>query len=116
MHKSVGIAAIVAAIRTLAAGEPLLAPRETIALLRLAGQRRSSDEEAQRALARLTRREREVLQVLTDGLSDRDIAARLGISHETARTHMVNLLAKLGVESRLQAVLFAIRHGAVTLT
>ena len=66
-------------------------------------------------IARLTPREVQVLGALAEGLSDREIGARLHVSTETVRTHMVNLLAKLGVDSRLQALLFAVRHGLVTL-
>ncbi len=102
---------ILAAVRRLAAGESLLAQREVIELLRLAGQRREEKREAQLALDRLTRREREVLQALADGLNDKEMADRLHMSVRTARTHMVNILGKLGVESRLQALIFALRHG-----
>ncbi len=66
-------------------------------------------------LARLTPREREVLQALAEGLNDKEIAQRLYISNETARTHMVRILRKLEVDSRLQALVFAVRHGAVTI-
>lgn len=115
LHKSVEVAEIIAAIRRLGAGEWLLTPREIFELLRLAGQQRELCREAEVALARLTAREQEVLQALADGLSDREIAARLHISPETVRTHMGNILSKLGVQSRLQALVFAIRHGAVTI-
>ena len=84
-------------------------------MLRLATQQRERDREALAAASRLTPREREVLQGLAAGLGDKEIAQRLYISTETARTHMVNILAKLGVESRLQALVFAVRHGLVTI-
>jgi RNA polymerase sigma factor (sigma-70 family) len=115
LHKSAEVVKIIAAIRRLGAGEWLLTPREIVELLRLAGQQREQCREAEAALARLTAREREVLQALADGLSDREIAARLHISSETVRTHMSNILSKLGVQSRLQALVFALRHGAVTI-
>lgn len=115
LHKSARLAEIVAAVRRLAAGEPFYTPADLIELLRLAGRRREADRDAQAALARLTPREREVLQALADGLADKEIARRLGVSAETVRTHMVNLLGKLGVESRLQALVFAVRHGAVRI-
>jgi DNA-binding NarL/FixJ family response regulator len=115
LQKSVGIADIVDAVRRLHAGESLLSPQETIALLRLATQHREQVREALVAASRLTPREREVLQALAEGLNDKEIAQRLYISTETARTHMVNILAKLGVESRLQALIFAVRHGLVTI-
>jgi DNA-binding NarL/FixJ family response regulator len=115
LQKSVGIGDIVDAVRRLHAGEALLSPQETIAMLRLATQQRERDREALAAASRLTAREREVLQGLAAGLGDKEIAQRLYISTETARTHMVNILAKLGVESRLQALVFAVRHGLVTI-
>ncbi len=115
LHKTTGIPELIAAIQRAGAGEPLLSAREVIELLRLAGQHRARDREARAALARLTAREREVLGALAEGLGDREIAARLHISHDTARTHMVNILQKLGVSSRLQALVFAARHGAVRL-
>ncbi len=65
--------------------------------------------------SRLTVREREVLQALADGLSDREIAARFNVSTKTVRAHMANLLAKLNVDSRLQALIFAVRHGVVEI-
>lgn len=115
LHKSTRIAEIIDVVRRLGAGEVLLPPREVIDLLRLAGQQRERDREAQAVLGRLTRREREVLQALAEGLNDREIGERLHISTETARTHMVNILGKLGLDSRLQALVFAVRHGAVAI-
>jgi DNA-binding NarL/FixJ family response regulator len=115
LQKSVGISDIIDAVRRLQAGASLLSPQETIAMLRLAARQRERDREALAAAHRLTPREREVLQALAAGLSDQEIAQRLYISTETARTHMVNILAKLGVDSRLQALVFAVRHGLVTI-
>lgn len=115
LHKSASLEQIIDVIRRLHAGEALLTPLEIISMLRLAMQRREESREAQAALVRLTPRERDVLQALADGLNDREIGQRLHIGTETVRTHMVNLLAKLGVESRLQALVFALRHGAVRL-
>ena len=59
----------------------------------------------------LTRREQDVLYLLAEGLSDREIAGQLSISPHTVHGHMTNLLAKLGVESRTAAAAYAIRHG-----
>jgi DNA-binding NarL/FixJ family response regulator len=64
---------------------------------------------------RLTPREREILQALTAGMSDKDLAIRFGVSTKTISSHVANILAKLGVDSRLQAVLLALRHGITTL-
>jgi RNA polymerase sigma factor (sigma-70 family) len=115
LHKSASLAEIIDAVRRLGAGEQLLDLEETIVLLRLAGQQRERDRAAQQAIARLTPREREVLETLTDGMTDREIGECLNISAETVRTHMVNILHKLGVDSRLQALVFAARHGAVKI-
>jgi len=66
-------------------------------------------------VTQLTRREREVLTALGEGLNDREIGDKLSISTETVRTHFVNILGKLNLTSRLQALIFAIRHGFVTI-
>ena len=59
----------------------------------------------------LTEREQEVLGLVAQGLSNKDIAARLFITERTARTYVSNILGKLGLESRTQAALWAIEHG-----
>ena len=115
MNKAAGLQEIIGAVKRLSEGETLLSQKEVIEMLRLAGETREQNRDSQAALARLTKREREVLQSLADGLNDKEIADRLKISTETARTHMVNILGKLGVDSRLQALVFAVRHGAVTI-
>lgn len=64
-------------------------------------------------LAQITPREREILELLSTGSTSREIERTLGISRNTVRTHVQNILAKLGVHSRLQAVAFAVEHGIV---
>jgi len=66
-------------------------------------------------IATLTLAEHRVLAALADGLCDKAIARRFGISHLTAKSHVCNLMAKLGVHSRLQAVLKALRVGLLRL-
>ena len=68
----------------------------------------------QRTATALTPREREILILVAHGKSNRDIADTLVISERTARTHVSNVLAKLGLASRTQAALWAIREGLVT--
>jgi len=68
---------------------------------------------ARASLATLTARERDVLSGVARGLSNRAIADELGIAERTARTHVSNILAKLGLASRTQAALFAVQHGLV---
>jgi DNA-binding NarL/FixJ family response regulator len=63
----------------------------------------------------LSRRDLRLLQLLAEGLSDRSIAERLELQPQTVRKYLMQVQAKLRVESRLQAVIFALRHGLVTL-
>ncbi len=115
LHKSADVDEILGATRRLATGETLLSPEELVELLRIAGQSREEEREARASIEQLTRREREVLYALAEGLSNKQIAERLHMSVDTERTHMMNILNKLGVHSRLQALLFAARHGLVEL-
>ncbi len=115
LHKSAPLADIVAALRKLNEGEWLLSQNEIIQLLRVATRERDRTREAQSLLAQLTPRERDVLDALAEGLSSKQIAAKLFITVETERTHMVNVLSKLDVHSRLEALVYALRHGAVQI-
>ena len=115
LHKSTPIAEIVAAIRRVQAGESLISPEELGALLQEGAQQRAADRTAREAIARLTGREQAVLALLAEGLGDKEIAGRLGVRPETVKTHTANLFGKLGVESRLQALILAVRHGVVRL-
>lgn len=115
LSKARPIREIIDCIYRAAGGAVLLSPTETIDLLRLASQQRQQELAVQQALSKLTRREREILVALGRGLNDREIGEQLSISTETVRTHFVNILGKLNLTSRLQALIFAIRHGFVTV-
>ena len=115
MHKSAPMSDLVEAVRRLAAGEQLLSQQEVIGDLRLLVRVRESNREAQLAIDRLTPREREVLQALAEGWSDKEIATRLHVGVGTVHSHVTNILSKLEVSSRLQALVFAVRHGVVTI-
>ena len=115
LSKAVGSAEIIAAIHRLSAGDVLLSPREAIELFRLADQRREAERATAHLTMQVTPRERELLQLLAEGLDDAAIADRLFLSPKTVRNQMTSLLAKLGVHSRLQALVLATRHGLVTL-
>lgn len=115
LHKSTPLGEIVASVKKVAAGEALIPRRELIDLIQLSRQQREVEQENAAIIERLTPRERDVLLALGEGLSDRDIAERLFVSKETVHTHMVNMMGKLGVDSRMQALLFALRTGLVTL-
>jgi DNA-binding NarL/FixJ family response regulator len=113
LHKSVAISEIIDAVRRLSAGEQLLPPAEVLEMFRFLAAERKQDRAAHDAAARLTKREHEVLRALADGANDKDIAHRLCISTDTTNSHMVHIFSKLGVHSRLQALVFALRYGLV---
>ena len=115
LHKSAALEDILEAVRRLGSGETLLSTEEVIEMLRLASAEREDEFRRRELTEQLTRREREVLQALADGLNDRQIADRLYISFETERTHMSHILAKTGADSRLQALLMAARCGIVEI-
>jgi DNA-binding NarL/FixJ family response regulator len=115
LHKSTPLDDILRDLRRSLATETLLSSAELLDLLH-----RSDTETAQKqtrpgAVLHLTLREQEVLQALADGLSDKEIAARLIVSRETVHKHMANILGKTGVGSRLQALLYGVRNGLVTI-
>lgn len=101
---------LIAATRAVHRGEALVPPRMLGALLQRLIIRRRERDEALRRLAQLTRREREVLGLLAQGADNDAIARELVISPETARTHIQNLLGKLGVHSRLEAAAFVTQN------
>ena len=113
LHKSAGLEEVISSVRNVVEGGSLLSDVEVAELLRVASQTREEEREGQDAAKRLTPREREVLQNLARGLSNKEIAQQMHVSVETERSHMMNILSKLGAHSRLQALLFAVRHGVV---
>ena len=115
IHKSAPMGELVEAVRRLATGDQLLSQEEVIEALRFLTRERESHREARLASDRLTPREREVLQALAEGSSDREIARRLHVGEGTVHSHVTNILSKLEVSSRLQALVFAVRHGVVTI-
>jgi DNA-binding NarL/FixJ family response regulator len=115
LHKSSEMREVADAVRRLRAGEVLMPLEEVVELLRFAGARKDEEHEASQAISRLTDRELEVLSLLAEGLEAQEIAARLHISAKTERNHVASILFKLGVHSRLQAVIFAWRHGLVEI-
>jgi DNA-binding NarL/FixJ family response regulator len=116
LHKSVHLDEVVDSARRLWAGETLMPLEEIVELLRYAGRERELREDADRAIAELTPRERELLALLAEGLDNEDIAAQCCISVRTVRNHMGSILIKLGVHSRLEALVFALHHGLVQVS
>lgn len=102
---------LVSATKAVFHGEALVPPRLLATLLNKLIRHRRERDEAIILLSRLTRRERQVLAMLARGADNRAIADALTISPDTARTHIQNLLGKLGVHSRLEAAAFAVRRG-----
>jgi DNA-binding NarL/FixJ family response regulator len=102
------------AVRVVAAGEALLAPRITRRLIaEFARQRPRPDAVDEAALSGLTPRETQVLVLIAEGLSNPEIAARLGVGEETVKTHVSGVLGKLGLRDRTQAVVAAYETGHV---
>jgi DNA-binding NarL/FixJ family response regulator len=101
------------AVRTVAAGESLLDPALTRRLVEHFLARPDFDEEAQQRLAAVTDRERHVLRSLARGLSNAEIGAELFLSEATVKSHVTRMLGKLGVRSRVQAVVLAYETGLI---
>jgi DNA-binding NarL/FixJ family response regulator len=101
-------AALGVAIRQVARGEQYLSPSLALALLR---QQQETAVTPQSQLEMLTRREREILALLGEGLSNKAIAARLYLSVRTIEGHLANLYGKLGVRSRTEAALISVQLG-----
>ena len=107
IHKSKAAAEVVEAIRDVARGRMLITPRTIATLI---AKRRGIEAQLQS----LTVREREVLRLMAAGLSSRAIAAKLGISYTTIRTHIRSVGSKLGVHSKLEAIVKARELGLLT--
>jgi DNA-binding NarL/FixJ family response regulator len=110
--KTVEPAALVEAVRRVAAGDGVLAPELTRRVLATFVTANAETDPSPRAdLDQLTARERDVLAGLGRGLSNADLAATLGITEATAKTHVSRVLAKLGCTSRVQAAIIAKEAG-----
>jgi len=104
---------LIAAVRAVAAGHALLAPSVTRRLIEVFARRRPEITPSLARLASLTAREREVLGLLARGGSNAEIAVALFVSEATVKTHVGNVLAKLGLRDRVQAVILAYETGMV---
>jgi DNA-binding NarL/FixJ family response regulator len=107
IHKSKAAAEVVIAIRDVARGRMLITPRTIAALL---AKRRGIEAQLQS----LTPREKEVMALMGAGLSSRAVAAKMGISYTTVRTHIRSLGSKLGVHSKLEAIVKARELGLIS--
>ena len=107
---------LVQAIRVVAAGDAIVAPSVTRRLLDRFAHRlpAAGPRPPPPPLERLTEREREVLRLIARGMSNAEIAAELVVSETTVKTHVGNVLTKLGLRDRVQAVVLAYETGLVT--
>ena len=111
--KDAGPAELLHAVRVVAAGDALLAPRITRRLIAQFTAERVAAQTSEDRLAVLTPREREVLALVGEGLSNDEIGAELYLSPATARTHVSRAMAKLGARNRAQLVVIAYQTGLV---
>ena len=102
---------LLAAVHTIAAGDSLLSPSVTRRVIDRMAQQPTPELADQARLDALTPREREVLERVARGLSNREIAAALAVEESTVRTHVKRILMKLELRDRVQAVIFAYETG-----
>jgi DNA-binding NarL/FixJ family response regulator len=102
---------LIAAVNTLAAGDSLLSPSVTRRVIDRMAQQPTPDLADQAKLDELTPREREVLELIARGLSNREVAAELVIEESTVRSHIRRILMKLDLRDRVQIVIFSYENG-----
>jgi two-component system, NarL family, response regulator LiaR len=107
LYKNVSVDELAAAIRGAHVGRPTLSPEATRVLIHKATQPMPVGQD-------LTNRERAILKLLVEGLSNPEIAVQLNLSRSTVKTHVSHILEKLGVDSRVEVVSLAIRHNLTT--
>jgi DNA-binding NarL/FixJ family response regulator len=100
-------------IRAAHRGDPLIEPEEMRRILLHLRRKREQDAAARARVQRLTHRETEILQRMADGAGPEHLSTELGITRNTLRTHIQNILFKLKVHSKHEAIVQAIRHGKV---
>jgi DNA-binding NarL/FixJ family response regulator len=113
--KDAPVEELIRAVRSVAAGDAQLSPAVTKRLLdQVARRLPAAVERDTEVLAQLTEREREVLRLLSAGMSNAEIANALVLSEPTIKTHVSNVLQKLGLRDRVQAVIYAYENGLIT--
>lgn len=111
LTKDSPLSQLIDATRSVHAGQTVIPPRMLGSLLSQLIRRRREQDDALQRIARLTRREREVLRLLAEGAGNEAVGRALVISPQTARTHIQNIMQKLGVHTRLEAAMFVTQHG-----
>jgi DNA-binding NarL/FixJ family response regulator len=102
---------LITAVRVIAGGDALLAPSVTRRLIGDFARRRRHERPNPRVLTTLTPRELDVLRLVARGLSNAEIAGELAVAEQTVKTHVGNMLTKLGLRDRTQAVVYAYESG-----
>jgi DNA-binding NarL/FixJ family response regulator len=115
--KEISIEEVASAIRAVYGGQSLISPSMASKLLtEFASMVKKTDERQQVPAPRLTDREMEVLKLVAKGLNNRDIAKQLFISENTVKNHIRNILEKLQLHSRMEAVVYAVREKLLEIT
>ena len=115
--KEISIDEVADAVRSVHAGQSMLSPPMATKLLaEFAAMARKDTEEQERSAPRLTNREMEVLTYVAKGMNNRDIARELFISENTVKNHVRNILEKLHLHSRMEAVVYAVREKLLEIT
>ena len=115
--KEISIEEVASAIRAVHGGQSLISPSMASKLLsEFASMIKRGDERQQLPAPRLTEREMEVLRLVAKGLNNRDIAKQLYISENTVKNHIRNILEKLQLHSRMEAVVYAVREKLLEIT
>jgi DNA-binding NarL/FixJ family response regulator len=113
LRKTEAVVNVASSVRRAYRGEPLHEDDEVESAMRRLRHRRDKDADVAQRLDRLTPRETQILEQMAAGATPDRIAEALGMSPHTLRTHTQNILTKLGVHSKMEALVVAIRHGAV---
>jgi len=111
LAKDTPVEEVATAVRAAAQGAAWLSPRAAEVVLSRLRQRNALDASQQPDAQQLSRRELNVLQLVARGMENAEIAEALDISPRTAKNHVSSILAKLGLPSRIQAAIYAVRHG-----
>jgi DNA-binding NarL/FixJ family response regulator len=114
LRKTEAVVNVASTVRRAHAGEALHDEDEVESAMRRLRHRRSQDDDEEARLDRLTPRELQILSLMAEGLEPDAISTQLGMSPNTLRTHTQNVLTKLGVHSKVQALVVAIKHGKVS--
>jgi two-component system NarL family response regulator len=114
LRKTEAVVNVATSVRRAYRGEPIHDEDEVEVAMRRLRHRRDQDSDVRQRLDRLTPRESQILQEMAAGSPPEHIAETLGMSPHTLRTHTQNILTKLSVHSKMEALVLAIRHGKVT--